>query len=86
MILDVWCGRVSAPTLVPSQHGWVAMVTHRVAAGPVEHVVIFVQENHTTDNYFASMGAYGANVAAGGPSAVNPPKADQPHDRAAYYR
>jgi hypothetical protein len=52
----------------------------------IEHVVIFVQENHTTDNYFRSMAAYGANVAASWPIAANPPTADQPHDRAAYYR
>jgi hypothetical protein len=30
--------------------------------GAVKHVVILVQENHTTDNYFRSLGAYGANV------------------------
>jgi phospholipase C len=34
-----------------------------MAAG-VAHVVVFVQENHTTDNYFRSMRAWGANVAA----------------------
>lgn len=33
----------------------------------VDHVVIMVQENHTTDNYFRSMAAYGANVATGWP-------------------
>jgi Phosphoesterase family len=48
--------------------------------------VIFVQENHTTDNYFRSMAAYGANVAANWPVAANPPASDQPHDRHAYYR
>ena len=32
-------------------------------AALVEHVVVFVQENHTTDNYFRSMRAWGANVA-----------------------
>jgi hypothetical protein len=62
------------------------MAARNVLAGPIRHVVIFVQENHTTDNYFASMAAYGANVASGWPTAVNPPKADQPHDRASYYR
>ncbi|HEV7664887.1 MAG TPA: alkaline phosphatase family protein [Chloroflexota bacterium] len=50
------------------------------------HVVIMVQENHTTDNYLHSMAAYGANVATGWPVAVNPPKGDQPHDRRAYFR
>ena len=53
---------------------------------PITHIVIFVQENHTTDNYFRSMAAYGANVAAGWPVAANPPASDQPHDRHAYYR
>jgi hypothetical protein len=55
-------------------------------AGPIQHVVIFVQENHTTDNYLRSMAAYGANVATGWPTATNPPENDQPHDRTAYYR
>lgn len=50
------------------------------------HVVIIVQENHTTDNYFRSMAAYGANVATGWPTASNPPTHDQSHDRHAYYR
>jgi len=50
----------------------------------VKHVVVFVQENHTTDNYFRSMAAWGANVAADWPTQPNPPAADQPHNRAAY--
>ena len=50
------------------------------------HVVVFVQENHTTDNYFRSMAAWGANVATGWPTATNPPAKDQPHDRHAYAR
>ena len=50
----------------------------------VAHVVVFVQENHTTDNYFSSMAAWGANVATGWPVQPNPPKQDQPHTRAAY--
>jgi hypothetical protein len=49
-------------------------------------VVVFVQENHTTDNYLRSAAAYGANVATGWATAANPPRADQPHDRAAYHR
>jgi hypothetical protein len=62
------------------------MAGHRGSASPIQHVVIFVQENHTTDNYFRSMAGYGANVATGWPTAANPPAADQPHDRASYYR
>lgn len=50
----------------------------------VGHVVVFVQENHTTDNYFPSMRAWGANVATGWPAQANPPARDQNHTRAAY--
>ena len=48
-------------------------------------VVVFVQENHTTDNYFRGMAPYGAQVASNWPLSPNPPKRDQPHDRHAYY-
>ena len=51
--------------------------------GTVNHVVVFVQENHTTDNYFRSMRAWGANVATDWPVQPNPPTADHPHNRAA---
>jgi len=63
----------------PGQAGW-------MAAAAVPHVVVFVQENHTTDNYFRSMRAWGANVAADWPTEPNPPGPDQPHTRAAYAR
>ena len=62
------------------------MMAAPAPGNPITHVVIFVQENHTTDNYFRSMAAYGANVATGWPVAANPPASDQPHDRHAYYR
>ena len=52
----------------------------------VKRVVIMVQENHTTDNYFRSMAVYGANVAADWPISPSPPASDQPHDRHAYFR
>jgi phospholipase C len=52
---------------------------------PIDHVVILVQENHTTDNYFRSMAAFGANVATDWPISPNPPASDQ-HDRHGYYR
>jgi len=52
----------------------------------INHVVIIVQENHTTDNYFRSMAAYGANVATGWPTAANPLTGDPLHDRHAYWR
>jgi hypothetical protein len=50
----------------------------------VGHVVVFVQENHTTDNYFRSMRAWGANVADDWPIQPNPPLRDHAHTRAAY--
>ncbi|MDQ1751480.1 MAG: phospholipase [Pseudonocardiales bacterium] len=50
----------------------------------VPHVVVFVQENHTTDNYFASMRAFGANAATGWPVKSNPSAHDQAHTHAAY--
>jgi len=50
----------------------------------VDHVVVFVQENHTTDNYFSSLRPWGANVATGWPPQPNPPAHDQDHTRAAY--
>ena len=50
----------------------------------VDRVVVFIQENHTTDNYFSSLRAWGANVATGWPAQPNPPAHDQPHTRAAY--
>jgi Phosphoesterase family len=49
-------------------------------------VVVFVQENHTLDSYFVSLHSWGANVATGWPTGVNPPKSDQPHDRASYFK
>src|SRR6476619_6130676 len=48
------------------------------------HVVIFVKDTPTTDNYFRSMHAWGANVASDWPLQPNPPLKDHPHNRAAY--
>ena len=48
----------------------------------VDRVVVFTQENHTTDNYFTSLRAWGANVATGWPTQPNPPAHDQAHTRA----
>jgi phospholipase C len=50
----------------------------------VDHVVVFTQENHTTDNYFRSMRAWGANVATDWPIQANPPAQDPPHGRTTY--
>src|SRR5689334_4236954 len=46
----------------------------------VDQVVVLVQENHTTDNYFSGLAPWGANVAAGWPVQPNPATSDQPHD------
>lgn len=55
------------------------------AGSPVKRVIIIVQENHTTDNYFRGLSPYGAAVATDWPLSPNPPARDQPHDRHAYY-
>ena len=57
-----------------------------MSAAATPKVVIFVQENHTTDNYFGSMAPFGANVATGWPAGQNPPASDQNHNRPAYWR
>jgi hypothetical protein len=57
-----------------------------MADSRVKRVVVMVQENHTTDNYFRGLAPYGANVAPDWPVQANPPASDQPHDRYAYYR
>jgi phospholipase C len=53
--------------------------------GSVKRVVVMVQENHTVDSYFRGLAPYGGNVATDWPLATNPPPADPPHDRRAYY-
>ncbi len=47
-------------------------------------VVVFLQENKTTDFYFAAMAAWGAAVATHGPLLAAAPNFDQPHDRNAW--
>jgi len=46
-------------------------------------VVVFLQENKTTDFYFAALAKWGATVAVG-PVVTDPPNYDQPHDRNAW--
>jgi hypothetical protein len=55
-------------------------------AGPVagHQVVVFLQENKTTDFYFPTMAAWGAAVATKGGLLQAPPNFDQPHDRNAW--
>jgi Phosphoesterase family len=47
-------------------------------------VVVFLQENKTTDFYFPTMAAWGATVANRGDLLGAPPNFDQPHDRNAW--
>jgi len=56
-------------------------VARRPAAIPGHRVVVFLQENMTTDFYFAAMAAWGARVAVGKTLLSAGPDHDQPHDR-----
>jgi hypothetical protein len=47
-------------------------------------VVVFIQEKKTTDFYFPSLSAWGADVRSGGALLAAPPNHDQPHDRSAW--
>ena len=47
-------------------------------------VIVFLQENKTTDFYFASLAAWGAAVKNDGGLLSAPPNFDQPHDRNAW--
>jgi hypothetical protein len=55
-----------------------------VVASPQQRVVVFIQENKTTDFYFPTMQAWGAAVANHGNLLSAPPNFDQPHDRDAW--
>jgi len=49
------------------------------AAGPIEHVVLIIKENHSFDNYFGTLrGANGVTL----PRSANPPTKDPPHNHA----
>ena len=56
-----------------------------------KRVVVMVQQNHTTDNYFAGLAPWGANVATGWQRIPNPPPSPPysasypPHERRAYF-
>ena len=49
-----------------------------------QRVIVFIQENKTTDFYFPTMAAWGAAVANSGTLLSAPPNFDQPHDRNAW--
>jgi hypothetical protein len=50
----------------------------------VRRIIVFIQENKTTDFYFPTLSAWGAEVRRGGPLLAAPPQHDQPHDRSAW--
>jgi phospholipase C len=50
----------------------------------VTRIVVFVQENKTTDFYFPTLAAWGADVQPYGSLLEAPPDFDQPHDRNAW--
>jgi Phosphoesterase family len=51
----------------------------------IEHrVIVFIQENKTTDFYFPTMSRWGAAVSSAGPLLSAAPNFDQPHDRNAW--
>jgi hypothetical protein len=62
-----------------------------LGSGPVKRVIIMVQENHTTDNYFRALAPWGANVATTWRTCPNPPPQPPfsayypPHNRHAYF-
>jgi hypothetical protein len=60
------------------------MATHTPPASSSLRIVVFLQENKTTDFYFPSLAAWGADVLAGSPLLAAPPNHDQPHDRSAW--
>ena len=51
---------------------------------PGHRVIVFLQENKTTDFYFPSLADWGAIVANHGNLLGAPPNFDQPHDRSAW--
>jgi hypothetical protein len=55
-----------------------------MAAIPGHRVIVFLQENKTTDFYFPSLADWGAVVADNGAPLEAPPNFDQPHDRNAW--
>ncbi len=52
--------------------------------GPEHRVIVFLQENKTTDFYFPTLAGWGAVVADHGSLLTAPPNFDQPHDRNAW--
>ena len=60
------------------------MSSETVQAASKLRVVVLMQENKTTDFYFPTMSAWGAEVRNNGGLLAAPPQHDQPHDRSAW--
>ena len=60
------------------------MPTHHPLAPSSFRIVVFLQENKTTDFYFPSLANWGAEVKNNGNLLAAPPNHDQPHDRSAW--
>ena len=54
-----------------------------MADSRVKRVVVMVQENHTTDNYFRDLAPYGAQVLSYWPTKTTPPAKTVPQTAAA---
>ncbi|MEX8520386.1 MAG: alkaline phosphatase family protein [Leptothrix sp. (in: b-proteobacteria)] len=52
--------------------------------GALPRVVVFIQENKTTDFYFPTLAKWGAKIKPGGTLLAAAPAHDQPHDRSAW--
>ena len=60
------------------------MPSRKPAPATPLRVVVFMQENKTTDFYFPTLAAWGADVHHTGELLTTPPNFDQPHDRNAW--
>jgi hypothetical protein len=58
-------------------------ITAASHASPLR-IVVFIQENKSTDFYFPSLAAWGADIRSGGHLLSQAPDFDQPHDRNAW--
>src|ERR1700749_443897 len=77
------CASVRAPAAPAERRG--SAREEIEMAGRVGRVVIIVQGNHTTDNYFRGLAPYGGAVVSDWPLTPNPPAKDPAHDRHAYF-
>src|SRR3974390_2586927 len=65
--------------------------TGKFPPGPIKRVVIMIQENHTTDNYFRGLAPWGAKVVTNLRTCPNPAPTPPfsvfypPHHRRAYF-